>query len=119
MNKRNIEKLARHLDRVPRRGFDMAAWITPPNPNEYVDVEDLKKAAANSYKCGMAACVGGHAALLFGKVGDSFVKTVDKKLEICREHSFELTRHDADHQTPKAAARYLRKLARENPECCR
>jgi len=112
-----LKKLADHLEKVPRRGFDMDTWMRMPGTVR-ASLRDMKKASENDYKCGMTACVGGHAALLFPDIKiDGWIKfsgglrRMQKGLGLTRQQADELCNHMiAEHRTPKAAAKYIRKL---------
>lgn len=142
MNVARMNKLADHLDTVPRHGFEMGVWITQyvsmkgdPLPTSTVidPVAALKAAHKNDYKCGMAACVGGHACVVFprllkfefGNVHHARHRyliaddAIGKVLGLCENHANQLTRAGARHQTPRAAARFIRDLIRRDPPCCR
>lgn len=130
-----MRKLADHLRKIPKKSFDMSAWINSNKSIGYIeeDATHLRKAHKNHYKCGMAACVGGHAQVVFPRllrsdsVGAPVFNPTNSKgviammnlLEICENHAFSLTMAGAKHKTPKAAARYIRDLIKKNPECCR
>lgn len=134
MNIRRMEKLAAHLDTVPPRGFFMMAWITGycRSDNDKTKVAQLKEAHKNEYKCGMAACVGGHAAIVFPNLlayeHGCIVHAQHSELEgseaigrvlgLCIDHAMQLTAAGARHQTPKAAAKFIRSLIEKNPPCC-
>lgn len=137
MNVRRLEKLAAHLESVPRRGFDMTRWVRRSGQTDYSDdaTPALRAAHKNGYKCGMAACLGGHAAIVLPRVlrlSEGTVETVADSIweqefgsdaiatvfGICEGHAERLTRPTAPHKTPEAAARAIRKLIKENPPCC-
>lgn len=137
MNRRRLNRLADHLDSVPRRGFDMTEWIRPAKDSEeWATIAQLKKADTNDYTCGMAACVGGHAALLFPRVltiialqpqlvgqpalNNTLVayERIGHVLGLCPVHAEFLCSPDAAHTTPKKAARAIRALLALSPECC-
>lgn len=136
MNVKRLEKLAAHLDKVPRRAFKMDSWVIGKDGTTECErgaVTRIRQAAKNDFKCGMAACVGGHAAILFpdlltiregslAYLGERQVWDVEafaRAFKICREHALYLTTPIAMHQTPKAAAQVIRELIEEDPPCCR
>lgn len=131
LNVARLEMLAAHLDQVPPRGFNMLWWVT----KGYIpggSLRELRKAQANDYSCGMAACVGGHAAIVFpklltlrhgylsvpGRLLCDSVTAITETFGLCVNHAEWLTATDAVHQTPKAAAMAIRKLIEKNPPCC-
>lgn len=138
MNVRRMEKLAAHLESIPRKSFDMTSWVDgkPLIDVPFFERDDykiLKRAHENEYKCGMTACVGGHACLVFPHLlkltqggvylskGNAFVSghyALAQVLEICNAHAYALTSAYAEHTTPKQAARFLRRLIKQNPDCC-
>lgn len=106
---RRLRKLADHIARVPRREFDMGSW-----------------------RCGTKHCIGGHAALLFPREmkfvtfdGGNYILSrravTDDDIDpfYAFAEAFGITIEDAEdlcdpfaaHQTPKAAARAIRRLA--------
>lgn len=125
MNVRRMKRLAKHLQGVPRRGFYMGTWIGPSYDGKR-DEHALMNASKHQYECGMTACVGGHACLLFpeltlGKLRGVRGGTywVARTLGLCLDHAEALVRDDAPHQTPKAAARFILNLVKKRPDCCK
>jgi len=126
-----ILKLADHLDTVPRRGFDQAYWS---RRGENLELPS-RKAHEREYKCGAAACVAGHAVIVFPRLlyfsrdydypetpgdaasvvlrrsGDKGTTALQEVLDLCTACSYALTESSAPHQTPKRAARTLRRIA--------
>lgn len=137
MNVQRLVKLMQHLANVPAKGFNMKSWVLS---NGEVDVnataKELQKAHEAKYKCGMAACLGGHAAIVFPKLlklkngflykydtddsNDFAIHGTDvfaKVMDICYDHSSLLTRDNAPHHTPKLAIAALSKFIVNNPSC--
>jgi hypothetical protein len=100
---RRLRKLADHIAQVPRREFDM-----------------------NSWRCGTKHCIGGHAAMLFPRdlQFDRYDVIVSRRtgtddpyaafsetFGIALRDAAELCDPLVAHQTPKAAARAIRRLA--------
>jgi len=129
MDKRALLKLADHIEAVPDSGFKMDVWCSVVD-GKTASMEHHKR----QYSCGMAACVGGHAAIKFPKrlrlrkMKDWYGKLVLGRLflgktsriegpsafsrafgicDVCAEH---LTDSDAPHDTPKKAAKAIRGL---------
>ena len=127
---KDMEKWAAYVYEVPRKAFFMGKWAS-------CSVKDLRKAQKNDWKCGMVACLGGFATVLFPRklkllsygagaqvvaYKDSCLRgksAIAKAFDICYDHAQFLTSVTADHNTPKRAAAAIRKLIKQNPECCR
>lgn len=138
MNVKRMEKLAAKLDTVPRRGFAMEWWVKNKMTDRHYEmsnkefIRSMSRAEKNNHKCGMAACVGGWAVTVFPKhlkyseYGMPMTRDDDERgeyaiakvLGICVDHAAKLTEQNAPHQTPKAAAKFIRRLVKENPKCC-
>ncbi len=132
MRKDDLLTLADHLRTVPTRGFDMKHWT-----RVIKDKVLGRKHVEDDYECGMSACLGGHAALLFphrlklvGDAGD-FVgelrsvrinsdkddylygdEAFAQAFDLCTRCAEKITWARALHQTPKRAATALGKLVR-------
>ena len=141
MDKERLLYLADHLDRIPRKAFDMRAWIKrgPGDPGTWTDPTltqgDVALAEARGWECGMTACIGGHAAALFPDrllLDQGSLKSYDSDgpngwgsgafanaFGICVDHAIDLVACNAPHRTARQAARAIRALVRENPGCCR
>lgn len=118
-----LETLAAHLYQTPRRGFRMGSWSSLIR-GRFIDRNHLK----NSYKCGMAACLGGHAALIFpGRLQISELsgclyhpetdacgyEAFAEAFNLSWDDAFELCRPTAAHQGPRQAAAAIRALITE------
>lgn len=121
-------KLAAFLSSIPDKGFNMCRWVSQGNryvtPSRYMAA--LKAAKRNKFECGMAACVGGYAVLVFprllthsGEDGYPILReetwisgseAIAKVLGITGTAASALCAGDAAHRTPKAAAKFLRSL---------
>ena len=122
-----LEKLADHLANVPRKGFRMQSWCGNIK-GKYFTRQHINR----DYECGMTACVGGHATVMFPHhlkffkgfniYGDTVFGIQNKQtgskdsgaiadaFNITARQAAQLTDPYASHQTPKAAARYIRNL---------
>lgn len=139
MKSKDLLKLAGYLRKeVPKRAFFMLKWgqIGVVGEKTFMDICAARR---NKFSCGMAACLGGHASVIFprrlrlvfrdrydtmgrleglgkaaGSIGrDAFASAFD----LCEKHADDLTTGDATHQTPKAAATAIERLVRNYPKC--
>src|SRR5712671_3581267 len=129
MDKVALNKLADYLSNLNPKGFYMGAWIARGNYSGILNNSVLRKAVKNDFKCGMAACIGGHAAILFPrrlKIRNGLYTTNDqfyaehafaKAFGLCTHHAEEITL-DHNFETPKQGAKFIRNLIKENPSCC-
>ncbi len=132
MRKNDLLTLADYLQTVPRQAFNMKHWSLVIK-NKVLGREHVQ----HNYECGMSACIGGHAALVFphrlklsaGEWGDDTgdLSTVRRDkfdnyrygdvafahaFDLCQVCATKLTSNRAPHTTPKRAAQALRKLVR-------
>jgi hypothetical protein len=129
MKSKDLLKLVSHLRALPkRRGFYQGFWVIGCYNDVYapnMNTSHLRKAAKNEYKCGMAACVGGHAALVFPRrlrIRDGMLKTTDAlyggskafahAFDLCTYCAEVITDGSARHRTAAAAAMALEGLVK-------
>lgn len=135
MNRKRLLKLADYLEKIPNRAFDMRDW------SRIVDGKVMSEQhVKNQFKCGMAACLGGHASLVFprlltlkkrglellsysalyykteiGRFAPEGSEAFSKAFDLCSACAEEITSPDAMHKTPKRAAKILRLVANRKP----
>lgn len=131
MNKERLNKLADYLDTIPNKAFDMRSWVQfPDTSKEDISQQAVSTARRNNFECGMTACLGGHAAILFPRLlkidrGNVVYKNDELEgteafaitFDICLYHAKNLTKYNASHRTPKKAAKAIRDLIKKSPEC--
>ena len=126
MDKQALLKLADHLDTVPTKGFDMGRFSSIIN-GKVLSREHHHR----NYECGIAGCIGGHAALVFphrlklvlgSKKSGLLILIHNPERAIDSDDAFavafgltdeqgcSVTRGGAEHTTPKLAAQALRNL---------
>lgn len=81
MNKKNLQALIDHLEKMPGKAFNLSSWYTGPPSGGAWDQLPLGRRAAKSliskqedaetHQCGTAACIGGYAALLAVSKGEA------------------------------------------------
>jgi hypothetical protein len=118
---KGLMKLGRYLQRVPRKQFNQGQWWS-------------KKISAKKSECGTAGCVAGHAAHVFphrfkktyGEIetdadgveythysvihrssGMSGSDAFQRAFRISDDDAYMICSPEADHQTPKQAARAI------------
>lgn len=129
MDKKALLKLADYIAKVPVHGFNMKSW------SEVVEDEVLgQKHIDNELKCGMTACLGGWAVIVFPKrlkmmkggvleYRYAFIEDVKtdareaaafaKAFDICERCANILTDSTALHDTPKKAVNALRRFVKK------
>lgn len=116
--------LAQFLRELPRRAFDMECWVRK-STEELFDIDITLHNYTKTPECGMVSCLGGWATHI---VHELVLK--DGRLHNTRTHKWEsvafadafglsmhdsdmLTNGDAEHTTPKTAAKAVELLASE------
>ncbi len=114
--------LAQFLRELPRRAFDMGCWVRKSN-EDLLDIDSSKHSYKKTPECGMAGCLGGWATHIVPELvlkGGYLYNTRTHQREsrafadafgITTYDSNILTDGDAEHKTPKAAAKVVELLA--------
>lgn len=126
MNIQRMEKFIDYLRTVPSYAFNMSVWFSQGTAKLRIDRfpsrSELQQAYENKFKCGMAACLGGHAAICFPdelEISNHELIYKDsnglyynseafaKFFEISRRTAEYLTNPDAPHKEIEQAIHYL------------
>lgn len=90
MNKENIRKLIRHLQKTPAETFDMREWITGKQivyPLQIsIDYEPKILMKCRTDPCGTTACIAGHAAICFADKWQEFREYIFTTNDFPRSH---------------------------------
>lgn len=116
--------LAQFLRELPRRAFDMECWVRK-STEQLFDIEVRKHNYNKTPECGMVGCLGGWATHiareLILKDGRLYNTRTCKWETVAFADAFGISMHDSDvltngdaeHTTPKAAAKIVELLASE------
>ncbi len=120
MNSERVKKLLDHIKKSPDEQFHYGNWFSGIDDKEISTFRNVQEAAKNRNKksiCGTAACVAGHACLLFWKetrkdlaIGMSIAEIAQNVLELDHQTRYNLFLQNMDDATKADAIKRLEYL---------